>query len=379
MRNFNKATSLLVLLLTLTLLSFPLYSQITYTWLGGVNTWNNAANWQPNGIPGAGDAVNIGVGKVLISNDISVHDLNLGGGDLYGGGRITISGTFTWTVGDISGDTTIAGVDTTEILPGASLVLGGTTSKDIENRVLLNKGTVIWQDAGNIELKKDSKIINTGGGIFDIRADAIIDLRDSTPGSFENAGTITKSAGPGIATFDLPIYNNGPVTSNSGTLRFKKGGDFSGVTLSTTPGRTINFLEGIYNFDAITVDGGGLVQISGDSVAVLSGGLTINPSATLELGGGILANVNGATTINGTLSWNKGLIVGPGALTVNGTLDLNGGNSKTLDNSTLTNNNSVILSGSGDLRLKNGSQFNNVTGANFQIQCPGGLCLPHRR
>lgn len=368
MRSFNKAVISLVLLLTLTILIFPLYSQTTYTWLGGVGAWNSPSNWQPNGIPGANDAVNIGVGVVLISNDISVTDMNLGGGDLYGGGKISVSGTLTWTAGNMTGDTTIAGVDTTEILAGGTLILGGTGSKDLENRVLINNGMAAWLDAGNIELKKDSKLVNTAGGIFDIRTDAMIDLKDSTPGSFENAGTITKSAGPGTATFDLPIYNSGPISVNSGALRFKKGGDFSGGTLGAASGKTINFLEGIYRFDGIVIDGDGMVRISGDSVAVLGGGLTINPAATLELAGGILAGANGVTTINGTFSWNKGLVNGPGALMVNGALDINGANSKTLNYSTLTNNNMVILSGSGDLRLKNGSQFNNLPGANFQIQ-----------
>lgn len=367
MRISNKHFPAVLIFLVNIILSLPGFSQTTYTWFGGGGNWNTPSNWQPNGVPGANDVAIINSGTVLVTGDVTVNGFSLNGGVFYGAGKLSVSGTLAWTSGDIVGDTTLAGADTIEILPGALMAMSGTNSKDLRDRVLVNKGTVSWTDPGNFELKSGAKFINKAGGIFNIQTDALLNIADPNANIFENAGTVNKSAGPGVATLNIPFFNSGSVNAISGTLRFKKGGTHSGVTLNAASGGIINFNEGIYIFDGVTISGQGKVQISGDSVAVASGGLTVDAFATLELANDLSGN-GGTITVNGTFSWSKGFIYGPGALTINGTIDFNGNNSKIFDNITVTNHGMAVWSGSGDVRLKNNAFFNNTAGANFQIQ-----------
>ncbi|MDO5113579.1 MAG: PEP-CTERM sorting domain-containing protein, partial [Planctomycetia bacterium] len=47
-----------------------------YNWIGSNGNWDEAANWDPNGVPGAGDAVNIGDGSsVTVSGEVAAHTI----------------------------------------------------------------------------------------------------------------------------------------------------------------------------------------------------------------------------------------------------------------------------------------------------------------
>jgi hypothetical protein len=368
MRFSNNSAVFALQLFTIMFLSFAGFSQTTYTWNGGAGNWNIASNWSPNGVPGVNDNAIIHNGTVLLTNDATVTGFTLNGGTLYGAGKLSISGTLTWTSGDMAGDTTLAGSDTTEVLHGAAMVLSGANSKDLRNRVLINGGTASWIDAGSFELKNNSKFVNKAGAIFNIQTDAFMNTTDPNTIGFENAGTVTKDAGSGIATIDVFFSNTGSFNISAGTLRFDKGGNSTGGTFSATSGNTINFLQGVFTFDNVTIDGSGTIQITGDSVAVTGSGLTVNSTATLELANGSLGGGNGPITVNGTLNWNKGSIHGPATVTVNGTVIFTGTSADIIDNTTLTINGSALFTGTGDIRLTKNAVLNNTSSATFQIQ-----------
>src|SRR5687767_11152270 len=85
--------------------SFCLQSGLsaTYTWRGTSGNWSSEANWNPSGIPGPEDIVNISSSDVLVDGTFSVQQVNLSGGILTGSGQLTVSQLFSWTGGEIAG------------------------------------------------------------------------------------------------------------------------------------------------------------------------------------------------------------------------------------------------------------------------------------
>ncbi len=367
-----------------TLISLSGYAQTIYTWNTGIGNWNTAANWLPNGVPGANDNAIINSGTVLLSTNVTVSGLTLAGGTIYGAGKLSIAGAFTWSGGDMDGDTTLAGIDTTEVLPGGTLLISGLNSKDLRGRVLINNGVATWSDPGNINMRNNSVLLNRSGATFNIQTDATLDGAAPTGGILLNQGNLNKNGSSGTAIIDAVIENSGAINVSAGTLRLKNGGTHTGASFTVSTNRTLQFFEGFHSLDGVTLGGSGTLEVISDSVAIGASGMTINSPGNLEMLGGSLSS-SAPVTVNGVLKWSKGTIKGLGTYNINGSLLIQTDNSKTLDGATISLAGAATWSGLGDLRLKNGAVLQTLPGSNFNIQnsaqldfaVPGGGSFNH--
>ncbi len=337
-------------------------------------------------------------------------------GVLGGAGTLTVSGPYNWTGGTMGVGANGGG---TTLLNGG-MTLAGTLTKQLTARTLTNtnNGVIRWT-AGVLSFSQGSVLDNQTGSTFDIQTDAGTGA-SGTISTFNNAGTVRKSAGSGVAILSGVNFNNsGTVAVETGSLRIGNGSSSGSFVVS--PGATID------------------VSPSGGAGHTITGDVTIPLGATLRFAGfGSTTNVNGPTTVAGaivatggaTVNFNAGAsagvlassillsdlnppagtnlnaagavtttaftqsagtLGGPGTLTVNGpytwtggtmgvaasggTTLLNGGMTlagtltKQLTARTLTNtNNGVIRWTAGVLSFSQGSVLNNETGATFDIQ-----------
>src|SRR5207248_8931193 len=92
----------------------------------------------------------------------------------------------------------------------------------------------------------------------------------------------------------------------------------------------------------------------------------LNPGGTWT--GGVGANVY----VNGALNWSGGAMSGTGGVTyAQGMSTINGSADKTLSGWTLNNQSPATMSGSGTLRLGNGTVLNNTS--TIDVQSDAGL------
>lgn len=360
---------------------FPLFAQTTYTWIGGDSTWNEPANWSPNGVPGAGDNVVINSGTVKLTTNVQVKDLILNSGIITGNADLSITGEMSWSSGSL------AGSGTTNVNPGAALAISGSGLKNLIKRTLRNQGTITWTGTGELKLRNHAHIQNEAGALFDILNNVRMDyvLADSG-GSFTNAGTLTKSAGGGETQID-PVFINtssGVVNANSGILRFERGDTVtaSAGTFNIEAGDYLVLAERSFLFDGAAFNGNGTVQLldvdtgtgNGVVVDVSGSGITVATGVTMEVNEDkAFFKGSGPVVINGTFRLIDGTISGTGSFTVNGSFDFNGSKSKTIDGRTIIVAGSMSRSGTGLVELSNNAMISILSGATFNIQADGTL------
>jgi Secretion system C-terminal sorting domain len=235
------------------------------TWDGGGDgvNWNSANNWNPNGVPTAGQTVTIGNGNAVTVNTAAVcSTLTLGGGNA-----------------DVS----------VTINAGQSLAVTGA--------VTMNVGT------GN----GDDRTIAVGSGTFscgsltmdnpDDADDNILQLTISTGNATVNGNlSMTGSAA---------LNENAVVFSGNGTLFIAGTGTMSGGSLTPSTG-TVNYSGtnqaiGLYTYNNLTLSGtgnktaGGALTMNGN--LILGSGLTFTAGAFTHNIAGNWVN-NGATFTN---------------------------------------------------------------------------------
>lgn len=231
-------------------------------------------------------------GSLTLANDI-IPNLQLGGGIItlgsnFQGGQISnlmilggtllgnavVSGSFVtganlpgnltllsgavvnWIGGSIQGSVNIA--------QGSSMIISSNSTKYLWGP-LTNAGTVSWAGNGGLEVDYSSAnaqfgvIENLAGGLWDIQGSSR--LYNSAPNGayFHNAGTVQKSADPGMATISIPFSNLGTTKALMGTLAFNGG-------ISLTGGTLVNGLGDQSSY--------GQFSLSGSNA--LSGGLVVN-------------------------------------------------------------------------------------------------------
>src|SRR5205814_1010868 len=83
---------------------------------------------------------------------------------------------------------------------------------------ITNTAMAVWSGTGRIGTGTNSVFNNTATGTFDIQSDALYSLNYGGTSTFNNAGTLTKSAGIGATSISVIFNNTGAVNGNSGTL-----------------------------------------------------------------------------------------------------------------------------------------------------------------
>ena len=340
----------------------------TLNWTNTVGGgWNTAANWNPNGVPGASDTAvitNAGVtvslnaattvGAVILgTNGVGPVTLSLAGqtlalngplrvnpsgsftvdsGALVGNTNAVLSGTIGWSAASLGGNLTLAAGSTLNITTG--------NNHDLPNCTLTNNGTVAWNN-GTIQAggSPGTRIVNNG--LWDAQSDQTWNNAYGGNGTvFNNRGTFRKSGGAG--EFVGNTYFAGGVVFNqlagvidlqqngtNGTqLALYGGGSFSGGYVATNTQGLLNLAGGSFNLNG-TVTGPNTWQNGGILVGdnVIKGALTwmvgdwnnsasetIAPNSTLLITSGNNHNLQNCTlTNNGTVAWNTGTIQAGGS------------------------------------------------------------------
>ena len=284
----------------------------TRTWMGSVSTdFYNPANWSPNGIPVAGDTLNIATGSVAISP------------------VFTNAGQINWTGGSIQGALFVA--------TNGWLALSGTAAKYLDGPIT-NAGTLtlasgLCFDANN------AQIVNQASGLVDVEGDYTIYPGSGWSGmQFINAGTFRKSAGANTCVMTgFPFYNTGSIQSLSGRVDLQSGGALAGTCAAAVAGAAVTF--------------------SGGSFTLASGAVFTGP--------GFVGVANGTPAISGTLAtamqWSGGSLGGNWSIAVSGSLTLSGAATKYLDGA-ITNAGTLTLASSLCFDANNAQIVNQASG-----------------
>jgi hypothetical protein len=367
-----KRYSVFILLTLLVNLSIADASTILWT-----NTfsgyWGNAANWNPNGVPGPTDTAIItnagvtvtldisptvggiilgtnGVGPVILSLNNQTLALNgpltvnpsgsftVDSGAVVGVTNAVLSGSIAWTAGSLGGILTI-GTNSTVIVNG-----GGGAYMDWNGTVVTNLGTLTWA-SGHIRTGNGTALYNYG--TWNVQDDELYGADFANGSTINNYGTFRKTGGNwngGSGTYTIigggVIFNQlaGVIDVQNGT---------NGLTLSLQGGGN---LTGGYS----TTNASGFTYLSSGSFNI-SGMLTA-PN-TVENSG----NLTGANVVKGTLDWAGGNWDGAAVtIATNSTVIVNGGGGALMDwSGTIVTNLGTFTWTSGHFRTGNGTTLYN--------------------
>ena len=255
------------------------------------------------------------------------------------------------------------------------------------NGPLTNSGTINWS-GGAINLNNNQgiysgAIYNQPGGLFNAQNDSTVASGGYGFEFFKNAGTIRKSAGLGLTSFNVSVTNSGTIDAQTGIIRFNSGGNLAG-TYNTAAGASVRFDAGTYTENGVvTITGAGSCYQNGATIVLTdqitnfsldSGNVmlatnfqTTGAIQNLELDGAYLVGTNKVT---GTLGMNGGGVPSGSSLTVavGGILNFDGA-TVTL-NGPLTNSGTVNWS-SGNITINNNNAV--LSGALHNLS--GGLLL----
>ena len=420
-------------------------------------SWSAAANWNsyPN-LPAASDDVTIddpnaeitvthstgsdsinslssneslivSGGTLSLASGSSVNAaLTINGGTLNvnGDAGLTVSGAATISDGVLGGSGAVAfhdlrwtggwlsGSGVKQIAAGGTLVIDGGLKKYLQSTIN-NSGSAVLSGGGVIENRAAGVVFNNlAGATLDIQSDASFTgsyLGYDATGTFNNYGSLTKSAGTGTTAFDWywTVNNTGSVQVQKGSLSFAgsfnnsgtadvatgaalvlSGGGASSGQFSVASGASLSFNGGYHDLSGANIANQGVVYFSGGAVnfnnpITLSGSLYFSGSivninaaltaATASLSSGALGG-SGNISLH-DLHWSGGSLSGSGvkAIPAGGTLTIDGSSKKYLQGS-INNGGTATLSGAGSIENRDsGVLFNNLAGATLDIQSDASL------
>jgi hypothetical protein len=378
---------------------------VTFVWNNTSGNWTDASRWVPEGVPGAHDTAVINAGTVTLDTAVTVANLTLNAGVLFGSQTIEVTGECHWLRGTMTGSGAL------NIPPGASLIASGADVKTMQSLWKVNlAGFGSWSGSGNLRGNSGATFVNTG--VFEIRNDATLDfLNSGSRPVFDNQGTLRKTGAAGTTTIEFQLDSTGLVEVRSGEIDLVANGNFTGATI-TGAGKMLwngstytlngNLGGSSYDFVAGFIAGNGTILntftwLDGD----LSGSahsLTINPGAQLLIRGTAGRQITGGFTLNnlGTIRFEgSGPLVGGNSAVINNTglfelltgafLDFNNSGTRTainnsgtlrksIDASTATiefelNNNGLVDVQTGALELSGGG----TSAGEFRCTAPGVL------
>ena len=294
----------------------------------GTIAFNGANTFNPGTVfTGAG---NVAVNTASTFNgSFTSSNLNLAGG-VQTGNAAALNGQAQWTAGTLAG--------TWAVVPTATLNLQGAGFKSFDGATLTNSGTAAWQaSSGSLALLSGASVVNNG--TWDAQGDAALVYGGGIASTFNNSGTLRKSAGAGntqIGNFSLVTFiNSGTINAQTGTITISGTNTFN-------PGTAFN--------------GAGSVVVN--TASTFNGAFS---SSNLNLAGG--QQTGTAAVLNGQARWTAGTLAGTWAVAPTATLNVQSAGSKTFTTGTFTNNGTVAWqAGSSSLALLSGaSVINNGT------------------
>ncbi|MCR9294671.1 MAG: hypothetical protein NXI32_18290, partial [bacterium] len=285
--------------------SFQVDADSTLRFQGGTHVLDANAT-----LSGAGTLSILNTGILDVASNISIGRLDMTSSSsssnpiLTGSGNVTVDGLFNWTGGRLQG--------TGKLIANGGMLIEGPYDKYLE-RTLDNAGTATWTD-GRIRTSSATQFNNLVDATFDVQSDDSFGL--SATGTFNNAGTLLKSAGTGFSGFYPALNNTGTVQVQSGTLLLIDGGTSNGSFQIDTAG-ILRLSNGtlVLN-DGWDVTGAGNFLITGGTLDVSANGhvdnLTLSGSSSTFLTGA------GDVTVDGLFTWTGGRLQGTGKLIASG-------------------------------------------------------------
>ncbi len=305
----------LVTLVSLSLLAGTSYAQKTWDGGGDGTSWNDAANWNPNGVPTASDDVVLNTNvSINVADAETVRKLAMSSGTLTGAGSVTVAGDgtaapdFEWSVGTLDVAFTVSASATSRFFSSSHVIAA--------NRTLTLDGDTDWE-GGFIFLANAASLVNNAT----FTANHESSLSVTTTGSisslpdFVNNDTFVKEAEDlnanglvtGTTTFVVDFSNLSSAQVNNGRLDLERG--------SSTSSDWAVALNAILDFSgtlAHVIDAG---DITGDGQVVFSTSSTTTfQNAYNYLINGLTTQSGGGTTIFNNDTSIKQLLVTNGTL-----------------------------------------------------------------
>lgn len=313
---------LLQFLFFLAVAILPSFAIAQKTWDGGASTsdWNDAANWDPDGVPSSTDDVSIGAFTVNITSLFNqAKSLSLTGTtlniDIFGDLSITTGSTYALSLNSSTltnnGYISIANCAGGIALQGTGSLLQNDGTIDLDN--FSGNGLVFVSGASSCSVQNGSRMTFDNGTVS--TASAV--LFQAGGMTFTSNGTIdigaTSLAGTGIG---LGPTAAGSITNN-GTLNIlSTGASKAGIQTGFIPGSVINNASGTINFGA----GIGGATIGGFNLALTNDGiLNTNRSGTVN------AIVKGSGSFGGSNSFDNNNNFLPGNTSTAGCFQFNSG------------------------------------------------------
>jgi hypothetical protein len=157
----------------------------SYTFQGSPGSaWTNAANWSPQGVPGAGDLAELKTGQTVsvAGVTITVGSLTIAGGSgVIGNGVITVKNSFDFSNGSIT--------DARVTIPsGGQFIMSGAGNKAFAGVTISNSGITKCIGAGAIT--GDAGTVFNNSGIFTVESPSSGTATLARFGQFTNAGFV---------------------------------------------------------------------------------------------------------------------------------------------------------------------------------------------
>ena len=339
------------------------------TWIGpSEGSWGVAKDWSTGALPtstevvciGTGDTVDvtegtasvlevkgtvvIPSGKLEVASAFeasSVASLTVSGGILKGAGTVDVSGSMSWSAGELTGS------GSTVILPGVSAMLEGSGHSYLVNHLFINEGTMTLS-GGHLSLAEGAELKNVG--IFKINSESFPAIGCEGSGTLQNTGTFERTEGTGEAKIEPKLENTGVVYAQSGSFIFTGGASSSGANeWRAAEGKAIHFQQGAVSLVGGALSGSIDVELAETNMEDVNGKaakVTQSPSGEDD----DLSIVGGTTTID-SFVMNGGTLSGAGTLHISGSLSWTGeSNMEGSGTTVLMPEASGTLSASGGMR-----------------------------
>jgi RHS repeat-associated protein len=392
----------------------------TNTWTGPAEgTWGTATNWSAGHAPTSTEVACLGTGTTVtvaggtfhagvvedkgtlainegtleISNALeasSTKGLTIQGEPavLTGPATLSVSGSFTWNSGAMSGS------GSTVLQSGATANVGPAgTHKQLVERTFVNEGTTTFGE-GQLRMSAGAVIKNVATFIANSQSEfpqiAFQPEVGATP-QIINTGTFEKTENGLATTVSVPFENHGSVKVTSGSLAFRAGGSSnSAAEWKGTEGGAVEFGHGSFSLNASTLNGA--IKASEGATVSAEGLKPVN--VQLSVLGGSFSIATGSMTIEAlTVEGETAVVTGPGTISVSSTFLLDSGTlagsgttvllpgatgsmgvtgtHKQIAERTLTNEGTMTFA-AGQLRMSNGGVIRNVGTfiANSQSEFP---------
>ncbi|MEO8613763.1 MAG: hypothetical protein ABI600_01370 [Luteolibacter sp.] len=364
---------------------------------GSILKISSASNWN------SGTAFS-GPGNLLLSDDEqNFHtNLTLAAGltlassaqlTIHDGHTFTANGSFTWSGGTLARESDFLGGLHGYFTANNGITISG--SADFYGVTLTNAATSTATLTGSLAFKNGNAIFQNSGS-FIAQSGSSLDLVSGTGHSFNNSGTFTaNSSAFNNVEANVPFNNSGTVSCSGGTLQFTKGGTSSGNFVASA-GTDVEWTTDYAFNDGTTFTGDGRFSVLAGTQTLessISTSSEVDIYSTLSLSPGIAFTNNGFLFFSGNLSGggslraNDTMRLGGGAINgsvlINGTgsvaehLDVFFGNSFTLNNGGVLQNNGTFIakdglgfingSGSGNFFINAGTLTRNTSSGNYTI------------